>query len=281
MSRPVRWLAPFVFFLTCASASAAGPPGFKKAMVIVLENTDYEEALKQPFLSELARQGARFTNFSAEGRPSQPNYIAMIAGDTMGVTTNDNVDLEGPHLGDLLEAQGRSWKVYAEDYPGNCYLGATSGKYARRHVPFLSFTNVSRNPARCARVVDGRALDQDFASGRGLPDFSLYIPNNNNNGHDTNPAYADRWLRNTFGKKLQDPSFMADLLVVVTFDESKPENGSKRIYTVFLGPGVIPGSAVAYPANHINMLRTIEDAWGLGTLHRKDAQARSVTGIWK
>src|SRR5471030_910061 len=115
------WIFSFTVLATAASAASPTLPSFKKAMVIVLENTDYDEALKQSFLSSLLKQGAGFTHYLAVTHPSQPNYIAMIAGDTIGVSEDSNVDLKGKNLADLLEAKGLSWKVYAEDYPGNCY----------------------------------------------------------------------------------------------------------------------------------------------------------------
>jgi hypothetical protein len=77
-----------------------------KVMMVVLENTDYAAALRQPFLASLAARGALLTHFSAEAHPSQPNYIAMIAGSTYGVSSDANVTLNGRHIGNLLEAKG-------------------------------------------------------------------------------------------------------------------------------------------------------------------------------
>ena len=99
-------------------AQAGDLPHFKKVMIVVLENADYDEALRQPFLKQLSQEGAAFTQFYAETHPSQPNYIAMISGSTQGVFSDGNVDLDAQHVGDLLEAAGKSWKVYAEDFPG-------------------------------------------------------------------------------------------------------------------------------------------------------------------
>ena len=47
----------------------------------VLENENAGDALEQPFLKRLAERGAYFTAWSAITHPSQPNYIAMTAGD--------------------------------------------------------------------------------------------------------------------------------------------------------------------------------------------------------
>ncbi|MGK5082018.1 alkaline phosphatase family protein [Bdellovibrionota bacterium FG-1] len=258
----------------------ASAPSFKKVMVIIFENTSYQTTLNQPFFSSLTKTGALFSAFSAETHPSQPNYIALVGGDTLGVQDDSPVTLNQSHLGDLLEKKGKSWKIYAEDYPENCFLGKRSGPYARKHVPLISFSNVQKNPSRCARIVPASMLASDLSS-TGLPDFSLYIPNLNNDGHDTGPAFADAWFAKAFGPKFQDPAFMQDLLVVVTFDEDDNTSKSNQIYTLFLGPNVVPGSVVQTPTNHYSILRLVEDTFGLGSLGRNDASATSIEGIWR
>src|SRR5262245_25688821 len=199
-----RWLLAGVIVATVTSTGEAlARPSFQKVFVVVLENTDYATALAQPFLADLAPRGALLTNFFAVTHPSQPNYIAMVAGSTYGVTSSGNVTLNVSHLGDLLEASGRSWKVYAEGYPGNCFLGTGSGKYVRRHVPFLSFLNVQADPTRCQRIVEASALASDIQNGT-LPDYALYVPDLNNDGHDTGVAFAGQWLARAFGRGLQE-----------------------------------------------------------------------------
>lgn len=274
----LHWcLLPIVISL-CPCLSHATPP-FTRAMIVVFENTNYQEALSQPFFSQVAQSGATFTHFLAESHPSQPNYIAMIAGDTFGVTNDSPVNLEATNVGDLLEQSGKSWKVYAEDYPGNCFQGTTSGKYARKHVPFISFKSVQSDPQKCANIVNATQLDQDVRT-QGLPDFSMYIPNLNNDGHDTNAAFANNWLSQTFGPRLNDPSFMNGLLLVITFDESENLFGPNQIFTAFYGTGVKAGSVVSSQNSHYSVLRTIEDALGIGNLGRNDATAQAIEGIW-
>ncbi len=267
------------FILLGFGVAQAGVAPFKKVMIVVLENTDYDEAVALPFLSQLAKRGALLTNYHAVTHPSQPNYVAMISGDTSGVFLDFNSNLDRSHIGDLLEARGKSWKVYAENYPGNCFLGGSRGKYARKHVPFLSFTNVSRNAQRCAKVVSSTQLDGDVAAGA-LQDFSMYIPNLDNDGHDTSAAVADKWLASKFGPLLRDTKFMNELLLVVTFDEGEHDS-SNRVFTAFYGAGVKAGSTSDVEYSHYNLLRTIEDAMGLGTLGLNDDQATRIGGIWQ
>jgi hypothetical protein len=262
----------------------AAPAGktFQHVVVVVLENTNYEEALRQPFMAGLAKQGASLANFDAEAHPSQPNYIAMISGSTQGVTGDRNVNLDGRHLGDLLEEKGYDWRVYAEGYPGNCFLDASRGDYARKHVPFLSFRNVQNDPARCAKVVNASQFDVDVAGH--LPEYALYIPDLRNDGHDTSAAYADRWLRGKFEHLLADPAFAKDTLFVLTFDENDDMFGQgsrNQVYTALVGSMVRAGAAPMDHYSHYSLLRTIEDNWALGQITRGDAEAPAISGIWQ
>lgn len=264
-------------------AAAAPLPPFRRVFIVVLENKDAEDALARPFMRKLASTGALLSNFHAITHPSQPNYIALTAGSTLGVDSNDTADLSLPdkHLGDLLDERGRSWKLYAEDYPGNCFLGDTSGAYARKHVPFLNFRNVQEDATRCSKVVNAAELEQDVANGD-LPDFALYIPNNINNGHDTDAGYSDQWLQSRFEPLLKDPVFAQGTLFVVTFDESGSHaDAANRIYTTLNGAGVKAGSATEACYTHYDLLRTIEELLGLDTLGKRDASGMPVTGIWE
>jgi hypothetical protein len=256
-------------------------PLFNRVILVVLENTNYQEALQQPFMKSLAGSGALLTNFEAEDHPSQPNYIAMISGSTLGVSDDSSVDLGGRHLGDLLEDKGLDWRTYAEDFPGNCFLGSKRGNYARKHVPFLSFTNVQNNAKRCAKIVNATQFDADLKANR-LPEFSLYVPNLKNDGHDTSPAYADRWLSGKFGALLADANTMKNTLFVVTFDENDDAmgGGPNQVYTAMVGPMVRAGASSGDHLNHYSVLRLMEDNWGLDHLTRGDGDAAAITGIW-
>jgi hypothetical protein len=255
------------------------PPSFKKVFIIVLENTAAVTALQQPYLQSLRQTGAYLNQFFAVTHPSQPNYIALTSGSTNGVSGDGNVTLAVKHVGDLLDAKHLTWRVYAEGFPGPCFLGARSGTYVRKHAPFLSYQNVQRNAARCANIVNAAQLDQDIAAGT-LADYSLYIPDLKNDGHDTGVSFADMWLRQAFEPKFTDPRFTYDMLVVVTFDEDDQGHGN-HIYTVLLGESVLPGTTSETRYDFFNLLRTIEETFALGTLGKHDAKAAPITGVWK
>ena len=269
---------------SCGTAASVGVGSLSateaptKIMMVVLENANYADALRQPFIASLAGRGALLTNFAAEAHPSQPNYIALISGSTFGVTSDGDVSLDQRHLGDLVEGKGLKWKVYAESYPGNCFLGARAGTYVRKHTPFLSFKDVQHDPRRCGNIVAASQLASDVRDGK-LPQYSLYVPDLKDDGHDTGVAYADRWLSATFGPLLGDPSFTKRLLLVVTFDESKGSLfGGNHVATILIGDAVKPGTLVDGKFNHYSLLRLVEDLLGLGSLGEGDGDATVITG---
>ena len=283
------FLAPLLFGAEPPRRRAAVHPSavaaVKHIFIVILENTDAAVAEGLPFIRHLAANGAILLDYRALTHPSQPNYIALVAGNTHGVSGSEPLTINAQHLGDLIEQKGLTWKVYAEHYPGNCFLGETfgnvaDGQYVRRHVPFLSFRNVQQDAARCAaHVVNASALDADLAAGA-LPNFSFYVPDNQHNGHDSSPLAADMWLAARFGPLLQDPRLMTDTLFIVTYDESSsPANF--RVTTVFTGSMVRRGVASFDRYNHYDLLRTIENLLELGSLRQFDAAARPITGVWQ
>lgn len=258
--------------LQAQSILPAPTPRFKNVIWLVFENKNYTTTLAQPIFKAFADQGIQFSKMMAETHPSQGNYIAMVAGSTLGVFGDGNVDLEASHLGDLLENKGMDWKVYAEDYPGNCFTGRASGKYVRKHVPFISFNNVQKNPQRCAKIVDFSGFLEDWSNHR-IANFNMIIPNLDNDGHDTSVNYAAEWFDKTFSQAFKDPRLMQDTLIVVTFDESDSIFSANQIYTTLYSPNLPQKITVKDKHNHYSLLKFLEDEWQLGNLGRNDLTA--------
>lgn len=269
-----------LMFLLSPLVGFSQTPSFQKVMIVIFENIDYKDALNQPNFKNLATNGALFTNFYAEVHPSQGNYIALVAGSNYGVVKDSNVNIDALHIGDQLEKAGKSWKIYLEGFPGNCFTGERSGTYVRKHNPFISFKNIQNDRNRCnTHLVEASELDRDITDGT-IPDFSIYIPDLNNDAHDTGVAFGDRWLGKYFGPKLKDSRFMKDMLFITTFDEASMI-GPNHIYTTFFGDSIVPGSKYTLRADHYSILRTLQEQFGLGTLQKNDQTATPITGIWK
>lgn len=290
---------------SAAPATTQPAQWFDHVVVIVLENQNYDAAVRDPYLKRLAEANASFTHFHALFHPSQPNYLAMVGGRLFEVDRrrgDANVDLpdDGRHrtIGDALESVGLTWKNYAESYPARPgsppFLGAQSGRYARKHVPFLSFVSVQRRGADKIVAVDPSDPNNAFvtdARAGALPSYAFYSPNLDDDGHD--PAglpsiglrKASAWLQEFLEKRFP-PELRPRTLVVVTFDESQGNEATNHIYTVLIGDTLKPASPqrsaeLAKPYNHYNLLRTIEMNFGLPPLSTGDAGARPITGIWK
>ncbi len=247
-----------------------------KVVVIFLENTDFEDTVNRPFMKQLSQNGALLTSYYGITHPSQPNYIAFISGQTHGVDNNKNVSIKASHLGDLLKNADKTWKSYAEEYPGSCYLGAHSGKYYRKHEPFISFENIQSDPKRCSQIVNADQFQSDLQS-QTLPHFSLYIPDIKNNGHDTGVEYADKWLSEFFSNINQNVLY--NTTFIITFDEGGGSQNN-RIATYFYGAGVKPGSTSDQDYDHYCLLRTIEDIFNLPNLGNYDQSASPIDDIW-
>lgn len=281
-----------------ASENANPNRHFDHVLIVVLENQAYVSAIKDSYLKQLADEGVEFTNFRALGHPSYPNYLAMIAGSTFGIHGifgDDQKDIpdDAQHrtIGDFLD-----WKNYAEDYPPKPGQGPylyDSGKYARKHVPFMSFQKVQKQEFKNVVSVNTKDPHNAFVTDvqnsrrdpkdpkyKPLPTYMFYSPNLDDDGHDTNLGTASTWLKN-FLENWFPPDARAGTLIVLTYDESEaPEKKNNHIYTVLLGDMLKKGKKVSEPYDHLNVLRTIEDNFGLKPLNVGDAKAKVITGIW-
>lgn len=57
---------------------------YERIFVLIFENTDQALALAEPNFASLLSRGLLLDNFYATTHPSQPNYIALVAGAQLG-----------------------------------------------------------------------------------------------------------------------------------------------------------------------------------------------------
>lgn len=280
-------VAALAMFPAGAARGRGGVPRFAHVLVVVFENQSRPTVIGSPgapTFTALARRFADLTRYRAVTHPSLPNYLALVSGSTQGVV-DDCTDcvVSGRSLADTLEAAGRSWKAYAEGIPRTGFLGASSGRYAKRHVPFLYFRSVLSSPRRRARVVGFDVLRRDLARGD-LPDFALVVPDLCHDAHDCPLATADRWFRDFSARILAPGRLAGSSVVFVIFDEGafldRAGGGGGHVAAIALGPAVRAHASFASQTGHYGLLRTIEDAWGLPRLGRS-AAASPIVGIWR
>ena len=205
---------------------------FSSIVIVMLENALRSKVLENQYMSDLRKKGVFLANSYGVTHSSQPNYIASVGGDTLTLWRDEPgyarwvyepIDIMATSIVDLLEAEGKTWKSYAEDLPEGyhaenlkCWeanrklyyanavgpaaapevdlpqwsFPADTDTFSRKHVPFLSFPNIITNPERTQNIVSVPAnstdnlFTQDVANNT-LPNYAFYTPNMVNDGHNS------------------------------------------------------------------------------------------------
>jgi phosphatidylinositol-3-phosphatase len=236
--------------------SGKARPYANSVVVVIMENRDYDliiGASQAPYINgTLVPQAALMTNSHAIGHPSEPNYLALFSGSTQGVSDDSCPHtFSAENAGAEILAAGESFDGYSESMPYNGYTGCSSGEYARKHNPWVNFTNV---PASSNLVYNGYPSSP--------PLLSFIVPNLCNDMHDCSTQTGDNWLKTNLPPILQyDQSHNG--LLILTWDEADPDaDGTNHIATLMIGPMVKPGS-YAQRVDHYSVLRTIETIAGV------------------
>jgi hypothetical protein len=323
---------------TCPPPSPLPPvsgasPTQKPIVLIVLENQDAKEVFKHPyFRDELPKLGVLFMNSYGVAHPSYPNYLALVG---KHIVDEDWTDTqyealpcsEHHSIVQAIEAKSLRWKSYVEAYPeqdkrpndplkcGSVGIKKSDpdapAKYARRHVPLLSFEYARRYG--CSNIVDASQFVMDVRTGN-LPDFSFYSPDLCHDGHgnfsadaqgscDFTPLSDDEvrlqkaatWLQEFLaGFQAAGPDLYNRSSIIITFDESEnhlpipvakavdrlfqqPGSKGNKIYTIFIGADIHTGTR-ADLIDHYDMRATIEKRLGLPSAI---PTGRPIPDIWK
>jgi phosphatidylinositol-3-phosphatase len=265
---PTHFAAPVDF-------TAAAVPTPAHVVIVVEENRSYSNIIgnaSAPYINSLAANGASMTQSFAEVHPSEPNYLALFAGSTLGVKENTCPVNAGatPNLGAQLLASGRTFIGFAESLPAVGSPVCSSGKYARKHAPWVNFTNI---PPSYSMPFSAFPAPSNYA---GLPTVSLVIPNVDNDMHDGSIARGDQWLQQNLSAYAEWAK-ANDSLLILTWDEDD-NTERNRIPTIFYGANVRPGT-YGEPISHYNVLSTLEQMYGLPKLGLA-TRAPAITDIW-
>jgi phospholipase C len=205
-----------------AVSSDAAVPHYDHILVIVEENKGYGTVFDHgyaPAISDLAKTYGVATQMYAERHPSEPNYVALVGGDTFGIADDDawycvpgstrefckGADapgfavhlVAGPNLATQLAAKGLGWRAYLETIPGPGSLAIVSPEtptapaalYAAKHSGFTNFASVHADPNLAQELVGFDALHADLRSGN-VPAFALVVPNQCDEMHGINSPKA-------------------------------------------------------------------------------------------
>ena len=237
-----------------------------------MENKEYSKIIgneKAPYMNQLANEYTLARRFYAITMPSLPNYFALTAGSTFGITENcTSCRQDATHIVDQIEKKDLTWKAYIEGFPSPCFTGGSgsSGRYAKKHNPWIYYNNIVDNPERCSKIVDLPQLSTDIAS-RKLPNFIWITPDMCNDTHDCPIETGDEFLAKTL------PPLLTALgprgLLFLTYDEGTTREGccgvadGGHIYTVMAGPVARRNFATDTEYTLYSILRTLEEAWKL------------------
>src|SRR6516162_8485837 len=123
---------------TRVSTAFSGIPQYDHIVVVIEENKSYSDIVgaNPPYImNTLFNQGAAMTNSYSLAHPSEPNYFALYAGDTFGITDDNNYDEPDPSVATILAANGVTFTGYVEDSATNTGVSDGSTLATRKHNP--------------------------------------------------------------------------------------------------------------------------------------------------
>jgi acid phosphatase len=196
---------------------------------------------------------------------------------------------------DLLDTKGISWAEYQEDLPYAGFQGfnysnqqSFANDYVRKHNPLIVYDSVTGNATRLSLIKSLASFDADLAA-KTLPQWAFITPNMTNDGHgmclispapanvqDTNVTFASEWEHTWLANLLTNDYFMANTLVMLTFDESETYPLQNKIFAVLIGgaiPDALKGTTDDTFYNHYSTISTASVNWGLPSLGRWDCNA--------
>jgi acid phosphatase len=229
-------------------------------LVFMVENHSLAQMRAgMPKTYAFAARHAYATQYRAIRHPSLPNYIAIAAGSTMGVTDDDDPSahrLTGTSVFRQALRSGHTAKVYAESMPHRCAL-TNSGRYAVRHNPWTYFSS-ARDRAACRRYdVDATRLAHDSAAGT-LPNVGFVIPDVVDDAHDGTLAQADAWISRQIGTLPTGPDWRAGRLAIVVSADEDDRHSGNEVLTVVATQGQAP-RVVGTALNHYSLTGFLED----------------------
>ncbi len=254
-------------------------------VIIILENHAFNQIIGSkdaPYINSLIKNKncALFTKSYAVTHPSQPNYLAIFAGSTLGIENDDrpdNLPFTAQNLGAELLSHNYSFTGYSEDLPSSGFNGNYQGNYARKHNPWVNWQDSKINGIPKNLNLSFKNFPKDY---KNLPTVSFVIPNVKNDMHDgSDPERiitCDNWIKKNLGR-LINWSLKNNSLIVFTFDEDNDLNNN-HIPTFFIGE-MVKGGNYSEKINHYNLLKTIEYFYKLPYI-AESKNAAVISNCW-
>jgi phosphatidylinositol-3-phosphatase len=242
-----------------SGCSGAAPQRISHVVVVVMENHGESAIMGSPaapYINSLATHCAHATSYHAVSHPSLPNYLAMTAGSTFGITDDLGPASHRITASSVFLQLNGNWLSYEDSMPTACDPNS-AGLYAVKHNPAAYYTSLG----------DCRTQDVPLPAS---PNFGAVLtfvtPNLVHDMHDGTITQGDQWLATFVPRVLASPEYRAgSLALFVVWDEnggtdSSPDN---RVPCIVVAPSVRPGSTLATYVTHYSLLATTEDLLGL------------------
>ncbi|ODA78304.1 hypothetical protein RJ55_05685 [Drechmeria coniospora] len=276
---------------TSSPTSHVKGKAFDRLAIIYFENQNYDKSYGDPNFEWFSNKGITLTNYYAVTHPSQPNYLASIAGDYFGMRKDgfDRVPRNVSTVIDLLESRGISWGLYQEDMPFSGFEGKSyknqedgSNDYVRKHNPAVLHDSITYREQGLSQIKNlsmidtSRSMFHKDLEANTLPQWMFITPNMTSDGHDSSITTAGEWCRSFLEPLLTDKRFMDNTLVLITWDESETYKRRNNVLGILLGDAVPEDLVATYDENfynHYSQIATVSANWGLPTLGRWDVGA--------
>lgn len=250
-----------------------GRPVVEKILVVVEENHSYAQMWKSmPYLRSLANQYAFATDYRGLFHPSQPNYIAMLAGSNRGITNNNRVSISGHSIMDLARANGKKAKTTADGMgKGYTCRRSVNGKYVDRHNGETVFKDW-RGTGQCG------TYNKDYGTWKGivergiLGNIHFLIPSNGHNGHDASLGTADAWLKTALAPVFAGPDWQSGKLAIIVTADEDDKNSGQKVLTVVIHP-TMSHVVVTNRLDHYGLHKTLARVAGIEPMGTKGKAA--------
>lgn len=294
-----------------AASNAAVPvvPRYDHIFLIVFENHGFAQIIGNPAapsLNGLANGFGLATSYFSVGDPSEPNYVAMLGGNTFGITDDNAYYTHTLNKGSLMsqmEAANLKWKGYFQSMPyagyrGICYPVKCAGVpdidplYASKHNGMPHFASIQASNTEFAKMTPLDQLNNDVAN-NDIPNFGYIVPDECHDMHGA-PSFCidsgnpgdlqdNRLVRtgdnfvNRVVALITGASFWSkgNNAIVITFDEGMDGDtsgccdanpGTGQVATIVITSHGPQGLKDPTPYNHYSLLQTFQLAFGLGCL---------------
>jgi len=281
------------------ATSAAASPAHAKSpaphvMVIMMENTDYSQAIgsaAMPYLNELAHEYAGFTQAYGWSYPSLPNYVELLAGSDLGITSDCDpgdsgcTDLKASTFTDELESAGVSWHAYFQDDVSGCDTNPSDFFHGNYDVEHNAWAYMADFSTQCKHLSNFGPLLSNLSK-RDAPDYNYVVPDLDNDGGDNGTmSSGDTWFSTEIPKIMKTSWYKQGGQIVILYDTGYGDSGGFNGSTGGQLPPLVVVSAhtrglglKAAPLNTAGVLRSLEHSYGVAYLGDAASPANGSLG---